>query len=54
MDLLTTMYSSLLEQGLGLEEENEIRTTALVVIDRLECWSKKTHSSSISGKDDVP
>lgn len=38
----------------GLEEENEIRTTALVVIDRLECWSKKTHSSSISGKDDVP
>lgn len=30
----------------GLEEENEIRTTAQVVIDRLECWSKKTHSSS--------
>ena len=34
----------------GLEEENEIRTTALVVLDRLSCVFLLQHSSSISGK----
>lgn len=42
------------KKSVGLEEENEIRTTALVVIDRLECVFLLQHSSSISRKDDVP
>lgn len=35
-----SVSAALLESGLGLEDKNEIGTTALVVIDRLECWSK--------------
>lgn len=42
------------KKSVGLEEENEIRTTALVVIDRLECVFLLQHSSSISREDDVP
>jgi hypothetical protein len=42
------------KKSVGLEEENEIRTTALVVIDRLSCRSKNSHESSMLGKDDVP
>ena len=42
------------KKSIGLVEENGIRTTAQVIIDRLECVFLLQHSSSISRKDDVP
>jgi len=48
---LRKSFSECFLLGLGLEEKNEIRTTALVVIDRLECVFLRKHSSSISGSE---